>query len=822
MPGAVRNDDATRVQYNVNSNADQRIYDSMHGEAMMLLHKEHVLAQALPDCIDDSAGSNNQVGVTQHLLTFISVPFFKIAFEVLDNHIGWAISAARLSKWFASLSNADVDWSPTSPTELRTRISDRVSAIPADELKLDFTDLCLISGALPNSNSDTFFDEVYGRQLVRKGDDGSLLAEAKLLMPCHYREQDRTADPFVEYINQTLSLLRQGTADLSDKAQAAEFVRMMRATRSPPGFEIYVEPEDAAEEIARRFAPTQAEQFAPTFEAVWRTKYPNLSKVLKQAISGTEARSIVITMLKSMDHGDSLVQSAVAALEPALNDYVAMLETPDYTDKSNAERAHAVRQAYKSASSKRASSDTKDDSLSSEASATLFGNSAFKELRQSAEACGNDDPVKMVATLLTHPHAAGVLFVRGKSINQEYWRQHTAVRSDAVLSAHFNAAVCYDYAGTARQDWGVIVTDSTIKKIMTGVYAHTDVWGMLSPIIEKQDGKFVADALDKDATAFWSDSRRLDLATSPWRRLFAAIGYSGREEGSAVWFMHHVKLMAHSIDSVPDSVPQKPGLKLRLQTLAETAVREFTSAWRTTLATPMDAAVRQAQFVSDGGQARTMIEAMLKRIARVREEVEEGLHGTSFDSDMNKLSGEKRATYDGYHNLPGEAGSKKPKTVSDSIWGSATQAYGMYMLGNTIAYHNNQVKLSTAPPLDKHCIACFVSGTARNKWCPTPAKCWRNKGSAAHARVDGFPDSTCLATPLPKDFDWAAATCIAKPRGSAPGEWSGAKGRGAGGKGAGGKGRGADRGSKGAGRGGKGGKGDYGKGGKGGSAFARQ
>ena len=94
MPGAVRNDDATRVQYNVNSNADQRIYDSMHGEAMMLLHKEHVLAQALPDCIDDSAGSNNQVGVTQHLLTFISVPFFKIAFEVLDNHIGWEITAS--------------------------------------------------------------------------------------------------------------------------------------------------------------------------------------------------------------------------------------------------------------------------------------------------------------------------------------------------------------------------------------------------------------------------------------------------------------------------------------------------------------------------------------------------------------------------------------------------------------------------------------------------------------------------------------------------------------------------------------------------------
>ena len=54
------------------------------------------------------------------------------------------------------------------------------------------------------------------------------------------------------------------------------------------------------------------------------------------------------------------------------------------------------------------------------------------------------------------------------------------------------------------------------------------------------------------------------------------LGYGGREEGSAVWLMHHIKLMAHSIDSLPDGLVQKPGLKIRLQQVAEAAIRDRT------------------------------------------------------------------------------------------------------------------------------------------------------------------------------------------------------------------------------------------------------
>ena len=118
---------------------------------------------------------------------------------------------------------------------------------------------------------------------------------------------------------------------------------------------------------------------------------------------------------------------------------------------------------------------------------------------------------------------------------------------------------------------------------------------------------------------------------------------------------------------------------------------------------------------------------------------------------------------------------------------------------------------NSAPLLKDHCVACFAAGDNRDKWCPTPQTCWSSKGASAHSRVYGYPDSACKYITVPKDFDWATATCLVKPR------------RGAGGKkDAGAQGRGAGQGSKGSGKGGKGGKGGSGKGGKGSSYFTRQ
>ena len=411
----------------------------------------------------------------------------------------------------------------------------------------------------------------------------------------------------------------------------------------------------------------------------------------------------------------------------------------------------------------------------------------------------------------------------GKSINQEFWRQLTAVRSDAVLASYFNASVCFDSGGEARHDWGIVMTDASIKKLMTGKYTYLDIWGMLLPIIEKREGKFVTSALSKDPDTFWSDSSRLDLAMEPWKRLFAALGYGGREEGSAVWLMHHIKLMAHSIDSLPDGLVQKPGLKIRLQQVAEAAIREFASAWRITIATPMDAAVRQKLFVTGEGLARSQIEQVQKRTFRLREEVEDGLHGVSVDPEMNRLSGGKRFASDGSYDRSHEAYVKQQRTSTDSVWGSAATRYGLYKTNDALIFGNNKVPFNNASLLNEHCIACFAGGHNRDIWCPNPQACWSSKGASAHSRVEGYPDSACKYDTVPKDFDWASATCLVKTRSSASSTgWYG-RGRGAGDKkDTGGKGKGSGRGSKGSGKGGKGGKGGSGKGGKGSSSFARQ
>ena len=62
------------------------------------------------------------------------------------------------------------------------------------------------------------------------------------------------------------------------------------------------------------------------------------------------------------------------------------------------------------------------------------------------------------------------------------------------------------------------------------------------------------------------------------------------EKGSAVWLTHHSKSLGTQHRSLPDGLVQKPSLKIRLQQVAEAAIRKFASAWRVTIATPLDAA----------------------------------------------------------------------------------------------------------------------------------------------------------------------------------------------------------------------------------------
>ena len=95
MPPSAATDDETHVKYTTNSTSDRTIYDTMKDEGILYLHKDHLLAGALPDCMSSNVGNANQVGVSMHLLTFLSDPFFKFSFEALETHLLGAVQHCR-------------------------------------------------------------------------------------------------------------------------------------------------------------------------------------------------------------------------------------------------------------------------------------------------------------------------------------------------------------------------------------------------------------------------------------------------------------------------------------------------------------------------------------------------------------------------------------------------------------------------------------------------------------------------------------------------------------------------------------------------------
>ena len=59
------------------------------------------------------------------------------------------------------------------------------------------------------------------------------------------------------------------------------------------------------------------------------------------------------------------------------------------------------------------------------------------------------------------------------------------------------------------------------------------------------------------------------------------------------------------------------------------------------------------------------------------------------------------------------------------VWGSATQ-HGIHMEPDGKRIKFGKVICSFANPVDvvSNCPACYAPGKGRDKWCPTPDKCW--------------------------------------------------------------------------------------------------
>ena len=234
------------------------------------------------------------------------------------------------------------------------------------------------------------------------------------------------------------------------------------------------------------------------------------------------------------------------------------------------------------------------------------------------------------------------------------------------------------------------------------------------------------------------------------------------------------------------------------------------------LATPPTAVKRIGTFVTDG-HALNAINALDEHIARIQQELEDGMHGIAKDPANNVRSGGDSAAKTDKKSEPGAEHKTEP------AWGSLATKLGIYTSadGKRVAWGNCVTDFDTAPDLKAHCPARFAPAGSMHSWCPTPGLCWERGGESAHERHPDFPKDVCKAKSIgsvqpPLDWDAMTVTIVApRDRGGGGRNANGKREREADGQRQGrGKGKGAGKGK------GKGGGRNGGKGG--GRGFQRQ
>jgi hypothetical protein len=784
----------------------------------LLIAPDHVLATMLPDALDRVSHAPQVVINTADMHgTFVGGMLFEPAITAQGMHL--SVVDRRWTVLLQELDNAGCDFEPVSgdmktawPT-VAIKMTAAVKTLPRDKRAIVKADVFYDKDP-DNAATDSWFDWITPAALM-SGDGGpEVLAQFMQCFPnAMYAGSDygREGDSFSACIEQVLASVGRDVSSLTHRAQAAAVAAWFKRTCPPPLLIPWIE--EPMDEVERRAAALPSARYEPVFKIGW-TRIPQLRKLwpgdVEDIVSDTSAFATSMGVA-GLEHG--LTAQAVKALLTAMQDYGSFAIASD-----NATRTAEVVRAYK-----RVDSD-KTGELSSEAKAQLQADAGFQQFKTEVEVINIEMHVEIAKATLATQHGAGLLFLNGKLTHDKFWKERAGARTESTIQAVFDCAVSYTTAGVAAE-WGSVLPTGTAKKILAGTFT-LDWWEALKPVVSKREGKIAADKISarlkgKPAKAVFSDSEAMRLLEKPARACMDLImpGKDGSSFG-AIW--QAVTRMASTIENLPDSCLPKAGLRKRLQDAAWQSMRCPQDRYEAMLAMPANAIRRVASFAVDG-QALNAINSVAGHVDRIKQEVEDGMHGYAKDLNNNQYGD----GYDGQQWSSRQWGdqwgddeqvSKRQKAEREhGGWGSATHlGIAANATGTKLQFGTRITTFDEAPDLAKNCVACFATGGGRDKWCPTPLKCWKAGGGNAHARVDGFTDTDCQsasATAANVSGPSEMTKTIVKPfGGSEPARKGGGKGNGDGG----GKGKGKGKG-KGGGKGGGKGKG---KGGN--SHFARQ
>ena len=593
---------------------------------------------------------------------------------------------------------------------------------------------------------------------------------------------------------------------MPQQSQAAAVAKWIRKTARPTPYTLHVSAQDAVTEVERRAGATEAERFQELFVVEWRKAHTVLNQLWPHEVHDVVAQTASLAIkLNVGDTSDGLTPYLVSALCDHIKPYLAFAVSPSNHGRST-ELVKAI------------NDKSKDDGITAEARQQLQENAQYQRLVDDVKAHSVDEHVAITKLCMHAKHAAGTLFLMGK-LNERFWKERAGARTDASINAVFDESLAFEQDGTA-QDWTNLVQAGKTKAFIGGKFAGMNFWDTLKAVVAKREGSYVVEAIDidltdKSANALWSDPERLRLLEWPMQVCMSLAGFGGSDSFSfKSWYRDNMRL-ATSIQNMPATCLPAKGLKARLQECAAQQMQCVTDRSEAMLAMQPATVRRVSSFVVDG-QALGATTALSKHVARIRQELVDGLHGCAKDAQNNWYADDESRRGNNKKREREEWSDWDPKAdkkARQATWGSAAP-YGIATStdGKRILFGNQVCTFNSPPDCKANCVARFASGKYVDKWCPTPLTCWQQGGEEAHARLDEFPDEACKSTNLQStpgvtkdDF----TNVIVAP--SAGGD---AAGKG-GGRGKGDKGGGRGKGGKGKGGRGKGGKGGKGKGAKG-------
>ena len=148
---------------------------------------------------------------------------------------------------------------------------------------------------------------------------------------------------------------------------------------------------------------------------------------------------------------------------------------------------------------------------------------------------------------------------------------------------------------------------------------------------------------DRNARAFTRTLGTADMNATAKRFIYRSADDADRrlapshtlQPFAAIW--QSVSRMAATIDNMPDSCMPKSGLRTRLQDAAWQSMRCPQDRYEAMLAMPANAVRRVGSFAVDG-QALNAINSVAAHVDRIKQEVDDGMHGYARDARNNHLT----------------------------------------------------------------------------------------------------------------------------------------------------------------------------------------